>query len=243
MKNHLKLYQIPDSLDAARAFAKSISGTYVHPSLRNSDYIPSIQPAEEFRKMGWQIVGAKDWSRNGQPVRNTIQMTHPDFSDSESKLNLFIDNSATGTQPMTMSLGLLRLVCSNGLIAFRENATAYIRHQAGVDLQSYIDVLNSQAAEIHKDFAQMKDVVLTPTQIEEFAKAAIAKRYQLSLEEEANINVTPFLTVRRAEDEGRELWKVFNRLQENLSLDLQDSVEYITFNQDISSLASTLVTA
>lgn len=243
MKNHLKLYQIPDSLDAAQAFAKTISGKYIHPSLRNANYIPSIQPVEEFRKLGWQITGVRDWNTNGKPLENSVQMMHPDFADSESKLNLLINNSANGNWPMTMSLGLYRKVCSNGLVAFRENATAVIQHKAGVDLQSYIDVLNSQAAEIHKDFARMKDVVLSTAQIEEFAKAAIVKRYQLSLEEEANIDVTPFLTIRREEDAGQDLWKVFNRLQENLSLDFKDANQYVAFNREISSMASTLVTA
>jgi len=245
MKNHLQLYKISDSLDAARSFAKSISGDYIHPSLRNENYIPSIQPVEAFRKLGWKITGARDWMTNGRPTRNTIELQHPDFSDSESKLNLIITNSAGGRNPssLNMSLGLYRKVCSNGLIAFRENASADIKHLANVDLQSYIDVLNSQASEIHKDFAVMKDVVLTRAQIEEFAKAAIAKRYQLSLEEEAKVNVNPYLTTRREEDAGHELWKVFNRLQENLSMDLQDPYQYQTFNKQISSIASQLVTA
>jgi hypothetical protein len=42
-----------------------------------------------------------------------------------------------------------------------------------------------------------------------------------------DVNVDDLLTVNRIEDEGNDLWTVFNRIQENLTADVLISVKIL----------------
>ncbi len=53
-----------------------------------------------------------------------------------------------------------------------------------------------------------------------------------------DIDINDLLSVNRIEDEGNDLWTVFNRIQENLTADVSNLNEDIRLNKQLFSLAN-----
>ena len=92
-------------------------------------------------------------------------------------------------------------------------------------------------------------------EINSFSRRAIRTR-SLSLEENLSSGVGNILSVNRPEDEGDELWKVYNRIQENLTngnfeirtkkgsrkgASIRSIDRGIKMNQDLWNLAKTYI--
>jgi len=55
----------------------------------------------------------------------------------------------------------------------------------------------------------------------------------------SNINIDDILAVNRIEDEGSDLWTVFNRIQENLTSTVSNASDDILLNKRLFALAET----
>ena len=124
-------------------------------------------------------------------------------------------NSHDGTSSYTLHAGLYRPICSNGLM-IRSASVGYIRlPHRGIQASDVV----SGALELAGRFANMRvfceamaNLELTHSERQDFAAKALRLRY----EGPAPIQPDHLLGVRRAADEGSDLWRVYNRVQENL---------------------------
>lgn len=126
-------------------------------------------------------------------------------------------NSHDGTSAYQLRMGIFRVVCTNGLIVSRGAFPGVcVAHRGNV-----VDEVIAGALRISEHFDELAGQVermearqLDPEEQVHFARAALAIRY----EERAQIGMEPLqlLRVRRAEDEGNDLWSVLNRCQEAL---------------------------
>ena len=89
-----------------------------------------------------------------------------------------------------------------------------------------------------QDFAKMKNVTLTPAQIDEFARIVSNMGWGTT---DSNHRVDELLRVARMEDEGNSLWTVMNRIQENATHNIVTLNNDIQMNQIITELASEYV--
>ena len=55
----------------------------------------------------------------------------------------------------------------------------------------------------------------------------------------SNVNIDDILAVNRIEDEGNDLWTVFNRIQENLTSTVSNASDDILLNKQLFALAET----
>jgi len=124
-------------------------------------------------------------------------------------------NSHDGTSSYTLHAGLYRPVCSNGLL-MRSADVGFVR-LAHRKIQ-VADVVRG-ALELAGRFANMRQMceamAARPLTLEErrsFATEALRLRY----DGQAPIEPDRLLNVRRAADEGSDLWRIYNRVQENL---------------------------
>lgn len=156
----------------------------------------------------------KPRKRDPRVVRHYVRMRHESYAReiNGSVPEILIINSNDGSSSLRMEAGLFRLVCSNGLIVkSAEIASARIRHidvTAERVLNSATTVIQS-AQEAARRIELFRSRVLTSTEMSWFAARASdmwGKRIEPQL----------LLASRRTEDEGHELWSVFNRVQENL---------------------------
>jgi len=131
---------------------------------------------------------------------------------------LILINSHDGTSGITIAAGLFRLVCLNGLVVADSTFSKIsIPHRGSLSLDSKVLASASRAIEYADNGAkaalQWSKIELSYIEQLEFAKRALELRYP---NDSAPIRIGDLLTPRRYADSGNDLWRVFNRVQENL---------------------------
>jgi hypothetical protein len=246
MKN--KFIQVDNDLNKAIAFANTLDNNNiinVQKIKQKEFYIPTLDLVTKLQDEGWQLSGvAEHRSKNRKITNNYVQMQHPDFAvqnkqgKNEAFTSITLSNSNSGAQPLQMSLGMFRQVCSNGLIAYDQHAESEnIKHTEinYRDLDRFVSTMNSKANKLLTEVNEMKHRGISMKDLRKLATEAYLLRYD-NLED---INIDDLFAVNRVEDESNDLWTVFNRIQENLTHDITNMKEDIKLNQQLFKLVET----
>ena len=246
MKN--KFIQVDNDLNKAIAFANSLDNNNiinVQKIKQKEFYIPTLDLVTKLQDEGWRLSGvAEHRARNRKITNNYIQMQHPDFAvqnkqgKNEAFTSITLSNSSSGAQPLQMSLGMFRQVCSNGLIAYDQHAESENIKHIEInyrDLDRFVNTMNSKANKLLTEVNEMKNRGISMKDLRKLATEAYLLRYN-NLED---INIDNLFAVNRVEDESNDLWTVFNRIQENLTHDITNMKEDIRLNQQLFALAGT----
>jgi hypothetical protein len=214
------------------AFAKEatnpkVSGKYL--------FVNTETIIDDLDKLGWKPVQAAQRKGRGKSTifsKHMIAFQNPDLkikgSDGDDSFpRIIMTNSHDGMQAFKFSVGIFRLVCSNGLVVADEQFSDFkIKHkgytfdelrgvvnQAVADLPNKVEVLN-----------QMKKRVLTSEEKNKLALDAMLiragiepgseKAKKFNYDDETIIDI---LDPKRKEDEGDDLWRVFNVVQEKIT--------------------------
>ena len=214
------------------AFAKEatnpkVSGKYL--------FVNTETIIDDLDKLGWKPVQAAQRKGRGKSTifsKHMIAFQNPDLkikgSDGDDSFpRIIMTNSHDGMQAFKFSVGIFRLVCSNGLVVADEQFSDFkIKHkgytfdelrgvvnQAVADLPNKVEVLN-----------QMKKRVLTSEEKNKLALDAMLiragiepgseKAKKFNYDDETIIDI---LDPKRKEDEGDDLWRVFNVIQEKIT--------------------------
>ena len=241
-----KFIPVENNIDKAIAFANTLNNNFITDVQRikqSEHYIQSLDAVDILQKDGWLIHGVNEEKnkRSKKIKSNFIQLQHPDFNvkhnngKTEALASLTISNSCDGKSPLNLSLGSFRLVCSNGLIAFDKVAESRIKHTEVnySNLPQILAQMNNKASKLMKEIVDMKHRKLSPEDIKKFAYTAAKLRFN-----EDDINLNDILSIQRIEDEGDDLWTVFNRIQENLTGNVTNMKEDIKLNQQLFTLAN-----
>ena len=187
---------------------------------------------DDMAKLGWGVTDCKQQRANKRSNVRSFHMVsfqNPDVyienenGGIEAYPRVIITNSHDGFHSFKFMIGLYRLVCSNGLIiATEEFANVSIRH------------INYEFEELRKIVAQaieatrknvevmnaMQETQLTDEQKREFAVKAVAIRKGIKDDEKlpklTDAEVEEILEPVRKEDEGNDLWSIYNVLQEKV---------------------------
>jgi len=190
---------------------------------------------DDLDKLGWKPVQAAQRKGRGKSTifsKHMVAFQNPDIKitgkdGDDSFPRIIMTNSHDGMQAFKFSVGIFRLVCSNGLVVADEQFSEFkIKHkgytfselrgvvnQAVADLPNKVEVLN-----------QMKQRVLTQDEKSKLALDAMwvragiepgsEKAKKFNYDDETIIDI---LDPKRKEDEGDDLWRVFNVVQEKIT--------------------------
>ena len=191
---------------------------------------------DDLDKLGWKPVSVAQRKARGKSTifsKHMVSFQNPDIKiagkdgETEAYPRIILTNSHDGMQAFKFSVGIYRLVCSNGLVVADEEFSDFkIKHkgytfgelrgvvnQAVEDLPNRVEVMN-----------QMQSTILTPEQKSKLAldamliragiKPGTDKASEFNYDEET---ITDILEPKRSEDEGDDLWKVFNVIQEKIT--------------------------
>ena len=190
---------------------------------------------DDLDKLGWKPVqAAQRASRGGSTIfsKHMIAFQNPDLKikgkdGDDSFPRIIMTNSHDGMQAFKFSVGIFRLVCSNGLVVADEQFSDFkIKHkgytfgelrkvvkQAVADLPNRVQVMND-----------MKDRILTEEEKKKLALDAMLIRAGIEpgSEKAKNFNyddetIVDILDPKRKEDKGNDLWRVFNVVQEKIT--------------------------
>ena len=208
---------------------------------KHYSFVPTSKVINDLRTLGWNPVDAVQVKARKRET-NGYQKHMITFENDSYKTEgateypqLLLTNSHDGGNAFTLSAGIFRLVCSNGLVIKTEDyGTSRLVHK-GYSFESIQRLVNDFVATIDETLARitdMKKVELNRDQQMEFAKQAALLRFTEKSYNEENIDkvldLDDLLNVERAEDAGNGLWEVYNRVQESL---VQGKYQYLGGNK------------
>jgi hypothetical protein len=127
-----------------------------------------------------------------------------------------VKNSHNGSSAFSLSAGLFRLVCSNGLTvptAVAERFTMRHNHFQLDDVKELADNFSKKLPFIEQSVGRMMSRELTVDEKINFVRESAKIRF--NTEKTLNdMEILGLLTPNRQEDEGDDLWRVFNTVQE-----------------------------
>ena len=196
---------------------------------KHYSFVPTMNVVNDLRELGYEVVDAKQVkarkkSTNGYQ-KHMITFEHPKYKveGKEEYPQILLTNSHDGGNAFTLSAGIFRLVCSNGLVIKTEDyGSARLVHKgySFEAVQKLVKEFEETVGEVLNKITAMKKVELTKEQQIEFAKKAALLRFTAKSYNEDNIsdvvNIDDLLNVDRKEDAGNGLYEVFNRVQESI---------------------------
>jgi len=196
------------------------------------NFIPTVQVVKEMEKEGWLPVKAIESRTNKEEnqgfqkhmvrFRNFNEQVQNELMVGDTFVELVLTNSHNGLSSFVFNCGLFRLACSNGMVVSESSFdTARIRHNS-YEATQVIDICGEtvkKAPMITGTVEKMKSIELSPMEQLIFANAAKPLRFDKPNE----IDTERILSAKRQADKGDDLWKVYNRTQENL---LKGNVRY-----------------
>ena len=221
--------QTPLTLDEIARYAPSALAVHAHESRSERyTYIPTIEIIKGMEREGFQPFKASQSSSRIEGKReytkHMIRFRHQSASQAmtvgDSIPEVVLVNSHDGTSAYKLMAGLFRLVCSNGLmVSESELASISVMHKGNV-LDNVIEGSFSIVEQSQKALDTVNrwtGLQLTSGEQKALAEAAHTVRFA-DAEGKVSTPITPdqLLRPRRYDDNGMDLWKTFNRVQENV---------------------------
>ena len=209
--------------DAIMAAVPSIYAQEAHSSRSAKfQYIPTIDVLNGLRAEGFMPFevrqgGSRDMEKRGF-TKHMIRLRHIGVGAvGDSQRELILVNAHDGTSSYRLMSGVFRMVCSNGLVAaigdMQELRVPHKGNIIGEVIEGAYRVI-ADGARVDANIASMRALELT--QDEQRAFAAAALEFRFGEDKESPISADTALKARREADVGADLWRTFNRVQENL---------------------------
>ena len=196
----------------------NVSSHYTH--------IPTSQVMEDMAQLGWKVVDAKEVkARKGIGFqKHLIVFRNADVvingSDGDTVFpQILATNSHDGKNAFTFTCAMFRMICENGLvISTQEFANLKIRHM-GYTFEALREKINGIVEQLPltvESMNKMKSTELNEEMSIEFATKALSTRFTESDLQYITVDIMELLKPTRIEDQGSDLWSIFNVVQEKL---------------------------
>ena len=208
------------TLDQVRKSAPSIFAKHASPKMSERyAFIPTcdlIQPLLDKGFIITQAVQRATRARDPMYTRHMLRMRLDNCKPVVGDVfpEVVFTNSHDGQSKWQFHGGLFRLICSNGMVTgFAASFLSFVH-------RGLTEMIYAQAMEAVENSAKMKPVIkamvkhqLTDHQMAVFA----AEAAKIAYDEPMTFEPKLLLEARRVEDNGNTVWKVFNRIQENVT--------------------------
>lgn len=210
------------SNDALIAKCSSIGATEPAPGCSDKySFIPTLDAVNYMRDSGFIPIQASQGkvltdARQGFQ-QHMIKFTRPDMDLGDRRLEINLYNSHDRGSSYILSGGLYRLICSNGMVVAAGNNTEFRHRHVGFDADLFIESAKFVAGNLEKVAERVNDwetIELTPDEQNTFALAA--HEVVNAGKDHIGTSHNQLLQIRRNADSGSDLWKIFNRIQENV---------------------------
>ncbi len=211
------------SLDEIRQRAPAVFAT--GPSDRLSPrytFIQTQRVLDGLSRAGFVPTDARQWlGRRSDPLhaRHMIRLRRrcETVALHECVPEVVFLNSHNGSSGYQLRMGMFRAVCTNGLLVSVALFPAFcVSHRKDIVDEAIAGALTmaERFDELGGLIEQMQRRRLSYPEQASFAERAMQLRYPVLAD--AGVMPTQLLRVRRPEDDGSDLWRTFNRVQENL---------------------------
>jgi len=201
-------------------------------------HIPTYQIVEDMKVLGWEVVDVKEVKarKNVGFQKHLVVFRNNDIvidgKDGDTVFpQILLTNSSDGKNAFTFRAGLFRLVCENGLVVSTQDfANMRIRHYGYKfeDLKATITNIVEKLPLTVASMNKFKQIQLNKKQIIKLAKEALNIRFGEVEMNRITVDWNEFVKPTRREDEGTDLWSVFNVVQEKV---LEGDFNYVAGNK------------
>jgi len=184
-------------------------------------FIQTIDVIEEVRSNNWYPVAVseanvRDEEKQGYQ-QHCVRFRHLDdlLSPGDNAVELLLFNSHDRSKSFSISAGIYRFVCANGLVISDSIFEAYkIKHLGDKENDVARAVANITAIKpkLMDKIQKLESIELNKVEKESFAKSSIPLRFDKHLQIEHSDLLVPL----RDEDTSNDLYTVLNVIQENL---------------------------
>ena len=209
------------SLENIKAIAPSVFTTEKASHLSDK-YVqtPTSRVVEDLMNLGWVVTKVQEVkSRKYKGFqKHLVVFRNPDImikgeNGDDSFPQILLTNSHDGKAAFNFRVGIFRLVCSNGLVVSDADfSNVSIRHMNYTfeSLQVKINEIISKLPGLVNKINTFKAKTLTEAEMSDFAVKASQLRTKKT------VNIMDVLSATRSQDQGNDLWVVFNRVQEKI---------------------------
>ena len=190
---------------------------------------------DDLDKLGWKPVQAAQRKGRGKSTifsKHMVAFQNPDImikgkDGDDSFPRIILTNSHDGMQAFKFSVGIFRLVCSNGLVVADEQFSDFKIKHKGYSFEELRGVVNEAVADLPNKVEVLNDMkqrILTPEEKNKLALDAMLiragiepdseKAKKFNYDDETLIDI---LDPKREADKGDDLWRVFNVIQEKIT--------------------------
>lgn len=213
-------------------------------------FVNTMDIVNTMRKIGYEPIKVgqaevRGASAKSQFTRHEVRMMHRDYLAWDKRAvgdvvpQVLVRNSHDRTSSFQFYAGLERLQCSNGLaVSVAELAGLRVLHN---DRNIFDNVIEGVGL-----IREITETIITP-QVEAMTRKVLTKAMERDFAEAATFlkfgvvkpeHVDSFLAVRREADEGRALWNVLNRIQENAVRGGYDTIDALGRNVKARPIAN-----
>ena len=198
--------------------------------------VRTIDVVDRMRDLGWMPVRARQMAvrtlnRIGFCKHEVRFQRMNDTALSkvgDEKLQAIMTNSHDRSSAFIFNLGVYRLVCSNGMVVAAGMFNGIRIRHIGFNPEDILNVV-SNIAEGGKQVGEriniMKQTLLNEDEQMSLAKGAVNLLFEPEELKMMELPPQKFLLAHRSDDIGNDLWKTFNRVQENV---MKGGIRYFT---------------
>jgi hypothetical protein len=209
------------SLENIKAIAPSVFTTEKASHLSDK-YVqtPTSRVVEDLMNLGWEVTKVQEVNSRKYKgfQKHLVVFRNPDImikgeNGDDSFPQILLTNSHDGKAAFNFRVGIFRLVCSNGLVVSDADfSNVSIRHMNYTfeSLQVKINEIISKLPGLVNKINTFKAKTLTEAEMSDFAVKASQLRTKKT------VNIMDVLSATRSQDQGNDLWVVFNRVQEKI---------------------------
>ena len=229
-QSYMSREQLMDACPLAFASAPTnpdVSGKYL--------FVNTETIINDLEKLGWLPVQAAQRKGRGKSTifsKHMIAFQNPEIKikgkdGDDSFPRIIMTNSHDGMQAFKFSVGIFRLVCSNGLVVADEQFSDFKIKHKGYTFEELRGVVNEAVNDLPNKVQvlnDMKNRILTQEEKNKLALDAMLIRAGIEPGSEKakefnydNETIEDILDPKREADKGNDLWRVFNVVQEKIT--------------------------
>ncbi len=191
-------------------------------------HIPTSKVVDDMELLGWKVVDAKSVNARKSSTRG-FQKHLVVFRNPEVVINgedgdtvfpqVLLTNSHDGKNAFTFTAGLFRMICENGLVVSTSTfEDVKMRHMgySFEELQGKIKDMVEKLPLTVDSMNKMKETEIEENKAVEFAKKALTTRFSEKEMKRIKVDINEILKPVRKEDAGKDLWSIFNVVQEKV---------------------------
>ena len=205
------------NLEQLKSQVPSVFATQASPLVSNQYvFVPTMEILENFQNAGWDIASARQTGKTQYGIHE-IRLRNGELPKvGDTLVEAIIRNSHNGMSTLSVSAGLHRLVCENGLTVTTSTAESFkVKHQRFDldDVKRLTESFASKLPKIEMSVNRMMEKELTTDEKIDFLRKSTEVRFGQN-KVLTDLEMVGLLSPNRSEDEGDDLWKVLNVVQE-----------------------------